>query len=158
MHVGVEESVAQRGAQKGLNEGAREGARIKPKLDQTVRISQRNPVDPFHRHHFARGAVPVDRGRAKVRIILGIFDEFRRRGRFEPEIHLHAHGASERFDNLGEPQAAEFRRQSLSEPRGERHVREVAPKAPLGPSAQHFDRDWPQAFAGLHLSAMDLGD
>ena len=69
VHVGVEESVAQRGAQEGLNEAARQRAWIKSKPGQTVRIGQRDPVDPFHRHHFAGGAVPVDRRRANVRII-----------------------------------------------------------------------------------------
>ena len=158
MHVGVEESVAQRGAEECLNQSARQRAGIKSELGQAVRVGQRDPVDPFHRHYFARRAVPVDHGRANLWIIPGVFDEFRRRGGFEPEIHLHAHGAGERLDDLGEPQAAELRRQALGEPGGEGHVRKVARKPPFRSRPQHFHRDWPQAFVGFHLGAMHLGD
>ena len=158
MHVGMEESVAQRGAQEGLNEGARQCPRIKSEFGQTVRIGQRETIDPFHRHHFAGGAVPVDHRRADVRIVLGVFYEFRRRGRFEPEIHLHAHRAGERLNNLGEPQAAELRRQALGKLCGEGHVRKVARKAPLGAGAQHFHRDGPHALVCFYFGSMDLGD
>ena len=158
MHVRVEESVAQRGAQEGLNQGAGQRGGIKSEVGQTARIGQRDPVDPFHRHHFARGPVPVDRRRADLRIIAGIFGEFRRRRGFEPEIHLHAHRAGEGLDNLGKPQAAKLRRQALSEARGEQHVGEVARKSPFGAGAQHFHRDCPHAFVSFHFSAMDLGD
>ncbi len=143
---------------KRLNEGARQRARIKAKLSQTVRVGQGNPVDPFHRHHFAGGAVPVHHRRANIRVILGIFHEFRGRGRFEPEVHLHAHRAGQRLDNLGQPQAAELGRQALGEPGGESHVRKVACKPPFRAGPQHFHRDGPLAFVSFHLSAMDLGD
>ncbi len=70
MHIGVEEAVAQRCAQKCLNQSAGKGLRIKPKRDQTVRVGQGHPVDPFHRHHLAGGAAPVHHRRANVWIIL----------------------------------------------------------------------------------------
>ena len=158
VHVGVEKSVAQRGAQKGLDQAARQCARIKSEPNQTLRIGHRDAVDPLHRHHFARGAVPVDGGRANVRIVCGIFREFRRRRGFEPEIHLHPNRAGERLDHLAEAQAAELRRQTLSESRSESHIGEIARKSPFSAGAQHFDRHGPQAVVSLHLSPMHLGD
>ena len=101
MHVGVKEAVAERGAQESLNQDARERGKVESELGQPLPVGQRDPVDPFHRHHFARGAAPVDRGRAEIWIILGVFDEFRRPRRFEPKIHLHPHRAGERLDDLG---------------------------------------------------------
>src|SRR5580704_8505723 len=70
MHIGVEESIAQGGAQKCLNQSAGKGLRIKPKRDQTVGVGQGHAVDPFHRHHFAGGAIPLHRRRSNVWIIL----------------------------------------------------------------------------------------
>src|SRR5208282_5660209 len=69
MHVGMEEAVAKRIAQKGLDEGFREPARIVSELGETLRVRERNAVDPFHGHDFARRAVPIDRRRANVWIV-----------------------------------------------------------------------------------------
>ena len=102
----MEEPVAQRGAEKGLNEAARQRARIKSELGQTVRIGQGETVDPFHCHHLAGGAIHRPRAR-ECPGHPGVFDEFRRRRSFQPEIHLHAHRARERLDDLGEPQATD---------------------------------------------------
>ena len=62
------------------------------------------------------------RGARKSGSSAGVLDEFGRRRRFEPEIHLHAHRAGERLDDLAEPQAAELGRQALGEAGGEGHV------------------------------------
>ena len=111
--------------------GARQSARIKSELGQAFRIGKRNPVDPFHRHDFARRAVPIDRRRADFRIFLGILSKFRRRRGFEPEVHLNAHRACERLNDLNEAQPAIFRRQALDELGGEKHVGQVAREPPL---------------------------
>ena len=158
MHVGVKKPVAQRRAQERLNERARQSARIKSELGQAFGIGKRNPVDPFHRHHFARGAVPIDRRRADFRILLGILGKFRRRRGFEPEVHLDAHRARERLDDLNEAQPSKLRRQAVDEFGGEKHVGQIARKPPFDARAQHFHRHRPHALAGFHVGAVDLGD
>ena len=147
-----------RRAQEGLNEGARQSARIKSELGQAFGIGKRNPVDPFHRHHFARGAAPIDRRRAYFRVLPGILGKFRRRCGFEPEVHLDAHRARERLDDLNEAQPSKLRRQAVDDFGGEKHVGQVARKPPFDAGAQHFHRHRPHALAGFHVGAVDLGD
>ena len=141
MHVGVEKSVAQRMPEKGLDERPRKRPRIEPERGQTVGVGERHALDPFHRHHFARRAVPVDRRRPDFRIIPGILGEFRGGSRLQPKIHFHAHRARQRLDDLNQTQAAHFRRQPLRQPRGEKHVRQIAGEAPFDACAQHLYRD-----------------
>ncbi len=88
MHVGVKEAVAQRMAEKGLDQGAGELPQIEAFGHQSRAVGQRRGVDPFQRQHFLGGAVPVDRRHAKIRIVLGVFGHFRKRRRFQAEVHF----------------------------------------------------------------------
>ena len=93
MHVGMEEAVAQRVAQETLDHLAAEIGQIDLRCVEARVIVQRDAVDPFHRQHVVGGAVPVDRGHAKVRIVAGVLRHLRQRGRFQPQIHFHRHRA-----------------------------------------------------------------
>ena len=74
VHVGVEEAVAQGVAQERLDQRARQRWRIEPEFGRDAPGSASgDAVDPLHRHHFARRAVPVDRRRAKVGIVAARF-------------------------------------------------------------------------------------
>ena len=104
MHVGVEEAVAQGVAQERLDELAAERADVEALRRQPLGIAERRAVDPFHRQHFARGAVPVDRRRAKIGVVLEVLAIFGGRGGLQAKIHLHAHRARQRLDDLHRPQ------------------------------------------------------
>src|SRR6202022_755047 len=55
VHVGMEETVAQRMAQETLDYLAPEFAQIDLRLLEPRMIPQRDAVDPFHRQHIMRG-------------------------------------------------------------------------------------------------------
>ena len=78
MHVGVEEAVAQRVAQEGLHQRAAERRQVEPARCERGAVGQRRAVDPFEREHVARGALPVDRRHAEVRIVLRVVRASRR--------------------------------------------------------------------------------
>ena len=139
---------------------ARASARgSKPERCEPLGIGERDALHPLHRHHFARRAVPVDRRRADVGVVLRVLGEFRRRRRLEAEVHLHAHRARQRLDDLDEAQAAQLRRDALGEPRGEEHVLEVAGEALLDARAQHLHGDRRAVpRASVDRGAVDLRD
>ena len=93
MHVGMEEAVAQRVAQETLDHLAAEVGQVDLRLLEPRMIAQRDAVDPFHRQHVVRGAVPVDGGHAEIRIVAGVLRHLGQRGRFQPQVHLHRHRA-----------------------------------------------------------------
>ena len=76
-------------------------------------VGQRRAVDPFEREHVARGAVPVDRRHAEIRIVLGVLRHLGKRGGFEPQIHLDRDRAAQRLDHLDQPQPPRLGRQCL---------------------------------------------
>ena len=145
-------------SEKGLDERARERARIIAERGQTLRVGERRPFDPLHRHHFAGRAVPVDRRRPDIPIVLGVLSEFRRCRGFEPKIHFHPHRAGQRLDHLDETKAAHFRRHAFGEPRGEEHVRQITREATLDAGAQDFHRDGLSACVRPDGRAVNLGD
>ena len=104
MHVGVKETVAQRVAEKRLDHGARELAQVEALGGEPRAIRQRRRIDPFQRQHVLAGAVPVDRGHAKIRIVLGVLGHFRERRRLQAKVHLDRDRAPQRVDHLDEPQ------------------------------------------------------
>ena len=110
MHVGMKEAVAQRVAQEALDHLAAEIGQIDLRLLEPRMVAQRDAVDPFHRQHIVRGAVPVDRGHAKVRIVAGVLRHLGQRGGFEPQIHFHRDRARHRVDDFDQPQPPRFRR------------------------------------------------
>ena len=88
MHVGVEEAVAQRMAQEGLDHRAAERLQVEALGLERGAVVERHAVDPFQRQHVARGAVPVDRRHAEIRIVLGVLRHLGERGGLEPQVHL----------------------------------------------------------------------
>ncbi len=104
MHVGVEEAVAHGVAQEGLDDVAAELRQVESPGAQRRLIVERRAVDPFEREHVARGAVPVDRGHAEARIVLGVLGHLRQRGRLEPQVHLDRDRARQRLHHLDEAQ------------------------------------------------------
>ena len=100
MHVGVEEAIAQRVAQEGLHQRAPERRQIEPARFQRGAIGERRAVDPFEREHAARGALPVDRRHAEIRIVLGVLGDLRDCRGLEPQVHLDGHRARQRVDGL----------------------------------------------------------
>ena len=142
MHVGVEKAVAQR-VRKKLWMSARASARgSNPSAARRARIGERHPVDPFHRHHFARGAVPVDRRRAEIRIVTGILGEFRRAAASRRKsISMRTERASVSTTSTGRSRRASG--ESLGQSRGEEHVRQIARETALDAGPQHFHRDRP---------------
>ena len=103
MHVGMKEAVAKRVAQETLDHLAPELGQIDLRLRKTRMIAQRNAVDPFHRQNIMRGAVPVDRGHTKIRIVAGVLRHLRQRRGLQPQIHLHRHRARHRIDDFDQP-------------------------------------------------------
>ena len=92
-------------------------------------IAQRDAVDPFHGQDIVRGAVPVDGGHAKIRIVAGIFRHLGERGSLQPQVHLHRHRARHRIDDLDQPQPPRFRRIDFGLVRDKEEIGEVAAEA-----------------------------
>ena len=158
MHVGVKEAVAQGVAQEGLDQAAPQRRRIKSGAGEPVRIGQRQAVDPFHRQHFARRAVPVDLGDAKLGIVGDVLGKFgAAAASSRKSISMRTERASVSTTSTG------FSRRMLGDQvfgqsRREEHVREIARKAPLDARPQDLDRDFALAVAVAHAGAMHLGD
>ena len=132
--------------------------KIEAGVAQRRDIGQRDPVDPFEREHFPRRAVPVDRRDPEVRVARDIFAEFARGGGLEPEIHLHAHRAGQRIDDLDELEAPRLGKMAFGETRGKIHVRQITPEKVHDPRPQHLDRDGAFAVGVAYPGAMDLRD
>ena len=140
VHIGVEKAVAQGLAQEGLDDGAAKGDAVMAFGDDGIDIVQRGAVDPFHGENFTRGQIPIDGGDAEIRVVAGVFRHFGQSGGFETEIHLHGHGARERFDDIDEFQAAGLGGERFEESRGIGHGAEIAAEAIADIGAQDFDR------------------
>lgn len=104
------------------------------------------------------GPVPVDLWRPKVRVAGRIVAELGRSGGLQAQIHLQAHAARQRFDDLDQAQATGFRRRTLGEAGSEHHVVEVAPEPDFDARTQDLDRDRTTAFRFRQSRAMNLGD
>ena len=149
MHVGMEEAVAQRVAQERLHQRASERRQIEPARFKRGAVGERRSVDPFQRQDRARGALPVDRGHAEIRIVLRVVADLGDGGGFQPQVHLDGDRTRERIDHLDEPQPARLGRMALRIARREIHRVEVGPEAPLDAGAQHLDGK--RMSAGLRL-------
>ena len=140
VHVGMKEAVAQRMAQETLDHLAPEVGQIDLRLLEPRMIGERNAVDPFHGQDIVRGAIPVDGGHAKVRIVAGVLRHLRQRGRLQPQIHLHRDRARHGVDDLDQPQPPRFGRIDLGLVRDEEEIGKVAAEARGHIGPQHLHR------------------
>ena len=76
-----------------------------------------------------RGAVPVDGGDAKIRIVAGVLRHLRQRRGLQPQIHLHRYRARHRVDDFDQPQPPRFRRISFRVMGDKEEIPEVAAEA-----------------------------
>ena len=129
MHVGVEKAVAQRMAQKALDHLAAEIGQVDLRLFQPGMVAERNAVDPFHGQDVVRGAVPVHRRDAKIRIVPGVLGHFGHRRGFQPQVHLHRDRARHGVDDLDQPQPSRFGGERLGLVRDIEEIGEVAAEA-----------------------------
>ncbi len=162
-HVGMKEAVTQRVAQKALDHLAPELGQIDMRRLETRVIAQRDAVDPFHRQHIMSGAIPVDGGYAKIRIVAGVLRHFGERGSFQPQVHLHRHRARHRIDDLDQPQPSRLRRIGFGVVRDKEEIGKVAAKARGDIGPEHLHRHGgthavPLGFAAMHLRDRRRGD
>ena len=85
-----------------------------------------------------RGAIPVDRGHAKIRIAAGVLRHLRHRRGLQPQVHLHGHRAGHRIDDLDQPQPPRFRRIGLGVVGDKEEIAEVAAEARGDVGSQHL--------------------
>ena len=121
-------------------------------------IAQRDAVDPFHGQDVMRGAIPVDRGHAKIRIVAGVLRHLRQRRGLQPQIHLHRHRARHRVDDLDQPQPPRFRRIGFGLVRDKEEIGEVAAEARGDIGPQHLHRNRFAHAVALGFAAMHLRD
>ena len=76
MHVGVEETVAQRVAQERLDQRRGDRLEVVAGIAQARDIGHLDALDPVHGDDVAPGALPVDRGNAEARIVARVLGEF----------------------------------------------------------------------------------
>ena len=131
MQIGVEEAVAQRLAQERLDQHAPEPHRVVAGAHERVAVRDRNAVDPFGRQHPPRGALPVHRRHAKIRVAAGVLGELHQCGGLEPQIHFDRDRARHGFHDRQEPQPPRLDRAPLAEPGGEEEGVEIALEALL---------------------------
>ena len=160
MHVGVEEAVAQRVAQEGLDHACgRAPAGRSPRASSAARSCSGVPSIHSSVSTSARGAVPVDRRHAEVRIVLGVLRHLGERGGLEPQVHLER----DRARAASRPsRSRRSRRASADSALGVR-AREVEgcrdrAEAPLDAGPQHLHGDGLAAVGVDDLGAMHLRD
>ena len=119
MHVGVEKAVAQRVAQEALDHLVAERRQVVTLGFERGAVVERRAVDPLHRQHVARGAVPVDGGNAEAFVLGGVLGHLGQRGGLETEIHFHRNRPRQRHDRFDRAQALRFKRKVF------RHLRSV---------------------------------
>ena len=158
MHVGVKEAVAQRVAEKGLDHGARELRQIEAFGDQPRAVRQRRGVDPFQRQDVLGGAVPVHRRDAEIRIVLGVLGHFRKRRRFQAEIHLDRDRAAQGVDHFDQPQPPRLGGKLFGAARHIHEGAQIAMETRLDAGPQHLDGDGLGAVRRRDLGAMHLRD
>ena len=91
--------------------------------------------------HVAAGALPVDRGHAEARIVLGVLGHLRQGGGLEPQIHLDLGRLLERLGDLHRPQAAGGRHVALLQARDQIEGLEIAVEALAHAGADDLDGD-----------------
>ena len=158
MHVGVEEAVAQRVAQETLDHLVAERRQVVALGLERGMVVERRAVDPFHRQHFARGAVPVDRRHAEAFVLAGVLRHLGQRRGFEPEIHFHRHRARQRRHRFDRPQPLRFEREILRHARGEQEGVEIDLEAALDAGPQDLHRHRLAAAVVVDFGAMHLRD
>ncbi len=141
MHVGMEESVAQRVAQEELQYAFGERGAVVPGRPDRQHLAQRDPLRPAERHHPPRGQFPVGHGHLEPGIAPGVVGEFRGSRAFKPQIQLAHHHALEMADDVRGPEAARRGRQNLDQSRGEMKGVDVTPEGTFDPGAENLDRD-----------------
>jgi hypothetical protein len=152
MHVGVEEAVAQCVTQESLHQRTPERRQVQPARFQCGAIGERRAVDPRERQHAARGALPVDRGHAEVRIALYVVAHLGDRGGLEPQIHLDRDRACECVDDLDHAQPPRLGRMPLGAARREIERVEIGLEAPLDAGPQDLDgHGLPVGLGAMHL-------
>ena len=143
MHVGVEEAVAQRVAQEGLDHRAAERRQVEALGLERGAVVERRAVDPFQRQHLARGAVPVDRRHAEVRIVLAVFSAISESAAASSRKSISI--ATERRERRRPTSIRRSRRasgeQAFGVARGEVEGVEIGAEAPLDAGPQHLHRD-----------------
>jgi hypothetical protein len=115
-------------------------------------------VNPFERQHLPRRSVPVDRRHAKVGVVFDVFGEFGSGGRLQAKVHLDAHRARQRLDDLDGFQPTHVGGHPLRQSRRKEHIGEVPRKAPFDARPHDFHRDLARRVAVLDAGAVDLGD
>ena len=158
MHVGVEEAVAQRVAQEALDHLAAEVGQVDLRLGKALVVVQRDAVDPLHRQHVVRGAVPVDGGHAEIRVVARVLRHLRQRGGLQPQIHLHRDRAGHGVDHFDQAQPPRLGRIGLGLVRDVEEIGEIAAEACGHVGPQHLDGDGPADAVAQHLAAMHLRD
>ena len=158
MHVGVKEAVAQRMAQESLDQRAGDLLQIQSLGLQPRAVGQWRGVDPFQRQHVLGGAVPIDRRHAEIRIVLGILGHFRKRRRFQPEIHFDRDRTGERIDDFAEAKPPRLGGQIFRVLRGKGESGEVGMEARFDIRPQYFHGDVARSGRGRDGGAMHLRD
>lgn len=159
VHVGVEEAIPQRMTQEALHDLAAEIRQVDIGGGEALMIVQRDAIDPFHRQHAMRRAIPIDGRDAEVRIVAGVFGHLRQGRSLEPQIHLHRDRARHRVDDLDQPQTACFGRQGFRMFGREVEIGEIAlePRTDVRPENLDGDAALP-AVAVDDVGAVDLGN
>ena len=105
-----------------------------------------------------RGAIPVDRRYAKIRIVAGVLRHFRERGSLQPQVHLYGHRARHGVDDFDQPQPPRFGRVGFGVTRDKEEIRKITPEARGHVRPQYLHRNRFTDAALLGFAAMNLGD
>jgi hypothetical protein len=158
MHVGVEESVAQRVAQEALDHVAAERRQIEALGFERGAVVERRAVDPFQRQHLARGAVPVHRRHPEILVVARILRHLGQRCGLQTEIHFHRHRAGKCRHRLDRAQPLRLERDAFRLARDVEEGVEIGLEAPLDAGAQDFHRHRLARAIGCDLGAVHLRD
>ena len=105
-------------------------------------VGERRAVDPFEREHVARGAVPVDRRHAEIRIVLGVLAPSRDSAAASSRRSISiVTERAQRLDHLDQAQPPRFGRIALGGARREGEGVEIGLEAPLDAGPQHLHGD-----------------
>ena len=131
--------------------------------DQACTVRQRRRVDPFQRQHFFGGAIPIHRGDAEIRIVLGVLGHFRERGGLQPKVHFDRDRAPQGVDHFDETQPPRLGGKVLGVVRDIIEGAEVGVEPPFDTGAQQLDRDRARTagaedFSTVHLRNRGGGD
>jgi hypothetical protein len=157
MHVGMEETVAQRMAQEGLDQRVGKRVEIVAGGLQPLDIGHLDAVDPLHRDDVAAGALPVDLGTRKPGSSR-VFGDLRKRCRFQAQVHLDLGRLLQSLRDLHRPQPAAGGHEALLQVGNEIHRLEIVGKALSHAGTHHLDGHFPAPLWRHHFRRMHLGD